>query len=76
MYAGAEKSAHWGIDVNDGKVKDCNVAKSWDCLDTKTWALKLALDVVLTILKVDQIIMSKPAGGPDMNKALQRPAGM
>jgi len=75
MYAGAEKSPHWGIDVNDGKVKDVNEAKIWDCLDTKTWALKLTSDVVLTILKVDQIIMSKPSGGPNMSKAAQRPDG-
>ena len=26
MYAGAEKSPHWGVDVSDGKVKDCNEA--------------------------------------------------
>jgi len=65
-----------GIDSNDGKVKDVVEAEIMDVLDTKTWALKLALDVVLTILKVDQIIMSKPSGGPNMDKALQRPAGM
>jgi len=75
MYAGAENSAHIGIDVNDGKVKDVNECGVWDCLDTKTWALKLAADVVLTILKVDQIIMSKPSGGPNMSKAAQAPEG-
>lgn len=69
LYAGAENSTTIGIDVNDGKVKDCHEAKIWDCLDTKTWALKLASDVVLCILKVDQIIMSKPSGGPNMSKA-------
>jgi len=29
-------------------------------------ALKLAVDAALTVLKVDQIIMSKPSGGPKM----------
>jgi T-complex protein 1 subunit theta len=53
LYAGAEKGLNHGIDCNDGKVKDVNEAQIWDVLDTKTWALKLALDVVLTILKVD-----------------------
>lgn len=53
MYAGAAKDSYHGVDVNDGKVKDCNEAQIWDCLDTKTWALKLASDVVITILKVD-----------------------
>ncbi len=33
-------------------------------METKSWAIKLTIDAVLTILKVDQIIMSKPAGGP------------
>jgi T-complex protein 1 subunit theta len=75
MYASAEKSTLYGVDVSDGKVKDANEAKIWDCLDTKTWALKLASDVVLTILKVDQIIMSKPSGGPNMSKAAQAPDG-
>jgi len=76
MYAGAEKSSVIGVDCSDGKVKDANEAKIWDCLDTKTWALKLASDVVLTILKVDQIIMSKPSGGPNMSQAAKRPDGM
>ena len=41
-----------------------------DCMETKSWSIKLAIDAVLTILRVDQIIMAKPAGGPkprDMN---------
>eukprot|EP01054_Gregarina_sp_Poly1_P009649 Gregarina_sp_Poly_1__9648@NODE_610_length_7151_cov_94_603190_g466_i0_p2_GENE_NODE_610_length_7151_cov_94_603190_g466_i0NODE_610_length_7151_cov_94_603190_g466_i0_p2_ORF_typecomplete_len566_score93_27Cpn60_TCP1/PF00118_24/5_6e121DUF3189/PF11385_8/0_36_NODE_610_length_7151_cov_94_603190_g466_i051146811 len=33
---------------------------------TKRWGLRLAVDAALTVLKVDQIIMSKPAGGPKM----------
>lgn len=53
LYAGAEKGLNHGFDCNDGKVKDTHEAEIWDVLDTKTWALKLALDVVLTILKVD-----------------------
>ena len=54
-----------GIDVSDGKVKDCAEAGILDSLESKSWALQLAFDVVLTLLKVDQIIMSKPAGGPN-----------
>jgi len=30
----------------------------------KTWAVKLASEAAITILKVDQIIIAKPAGGP------------
>ncbi|CAM9486714.1 unnamed protein product [Phaeothamnion confervicola] len=36
----------------------------WDLLSTKESALRLAVDAALTVLRVDQIIMSKPAGGP------------
>ena len=65
-----------GFDCSDGKVKDANEAKILDSLEGKSWALKLAFDVCLTLLKVDQIIMSKPAGGPNMNsRAAQRPEG-
>ena len=35
-----------------------------DVLSTKISALRLAVDAAVTILKIDQIIMSKPAGGP------------
>jgi T-complex protein 1 subunit theta len=35
-----------------------------DAMEVKTWAIKLSIDAVLTILRVDQIIMAKPAGGP------------
>jgi len=64
-----------GIDCSDGNVKDANEAKILDSYEGKSWALKLAFDVCLTLLKVDQIIMSKPAGGPNMSKAAQRPDG-
>jgi T-complex protein 1 subunit theta len=53
-----------GLDVSDGQVKDVKEAYIMDAMDTKTWAIKLAIDAVLTILRVDQIIMAKPAGGP------------
>jgi T-complex protein 1 subunit theta len=35
-----------------------------DLLATKLSAIKLAVDAATTILKVDQIIMSKQSGGP------------
>lgn len=35
-----------------------------DHLSTKKWAVKHALEAVLTVLRVDHIIMSKQAGGP------------
>ena len=38
-------------------------------METKSWAIKLTIDAVLTILRVDQIIMAKPAGGPNPRAA-------
>ncbi|KAH7100291.1 T-complex protein 1 [Auriculariales sp. MPI-PUGE-AT-0066] len=35
-----------------------------DSLAAKSWALKLATEAAVAVLKVDSIIMSKPAGGP------------
>jgi T-complex protein 1 subunit theta len=75
LYAKTGESNVWGIDVLDGKVKDVTELCIYDCWDTKSWALKLSIDACLTILKVDQIIMSKPAGGPNMSKAARRPDG-
>lgn len=40
----------------------------FDVMTTKLNAFRLAIDAALTVLKVDQIIMSKPSGGPKMNK--------
>lgn len=53
LYAHTGESNHWGIDVADGKVKDVTEIHIYDCWDTKSWALKLTVDSVLTILKVD-----------------------
>ena len=74
LYAKTGESNVYGIDVSDGKVKDISDSVL-DCWDTKSWAIKLCVDAVLTILKVDQIIMSKPAGGPNMSQAAKRPDG-
>jgi T-complex protein 1 subunit theta len=64
LYAETTKSSINGLDVADGQVKDMKEAEILDCMEVKSWAIKLTIDAVLTILKVDQIIMSKPAGGP------------
>jgi T-complex protein 1 subunit theta len=75
LYAKTGESNVWGIDVADGKVKDVTEIGVLDCWDTKSWALKLCVDAVLTILRVDQIIMSKPSGGPNMSQAARAPDG-
>jgi T-complex protein 1 subunit theta len=75
MYSKTSESNKFGVDVSDGKVKDVVEAGIMDVWDTKSWALKLCVDSCLTILKVDQIIMSKPSGGPNMSQAAKRPDG-
>jgi len=53
-----------GIDLEEGVCKDVSVLKIWDLYVTKFFALKYSSDAVCTVLRVDQIIMAKPAGGP------------
>ena len=36
----------------------------YDLYAAKWWALKLATDAAVTVLRIDQIIMAKMAGGP------------
>ncbi|TVU12584.1 hypothetical protein EJB05_46235 [Eragrostis curvula] len=53
-----------GIELEEGACKDVSILKIWDLYMTKFFALKYAADAVCTVLRVDQIIMAKPAGGP------------
>ncbi|XP_061374024.1 T-complex protein 1 subunit theta [Gastrolobium bilobum] len=53
-----------GIDLEEGVCKDVSTTSVWDLHVTKFFALKYAADAVCTVLRVDQIIMAKPAGGP------------
>jgi T-complex protein 1 subunit theta len=39
-----------------------------DHAETKTWAIRLAVDAALTVLSVDNIIVAKQAGGPKVDK--------
>lgn len=75
LYAAhAAGDANAGVDVEGGPPRDLSVAVAGgaagsggsivDLYATKWWALKLAADAVVTVLKVDQIIMAKQAGGP------------
>lgn len=61
-----------GIDLEEGTCKDASTMNIWDLHVTKFFALKYAADAACTVLRVDQIIMAKPAGGPKP----QQPAGM
>lgn len=54
-----------GVDVDDGnQLQDCAARGILDHLRTKSWALRLCVDATMTVIRVDQIIMAKQAGGP------------
>jgi T-complex protein 1 subunit theta len=58
--------ARWGVDVEaeeDGTL-DAGQHGIVDSLVAKSWAIKLATEAAISVLSVDAIIMSKPAGGP------------
>ena len=57
-------NAHMGFDIMECGPYDANVGGVYDLYATKLNALRLAVDAALTVLRVDQIVMSKPAGGP------------
>lgn len=52
-----------GVDI-EGGVKDVTKDGVFDLMCTKESGIRLAVDAALTVLRVDQIIMSKQAGGP------------
>jgi len=73
LYATHEKKGtgggpYMGVDIKDGGVTDMAKEGVVDLLLTKQQAIKLAIDAVVTILRVDQIIVAKPAGGPKVKK--------
>jgi len=69
LYSAHEKGdTHAGVNIEDGGVKDMTKEGIIDLLATKRQAIALATDAVITILRVDQIIQAKPAGGPKLPK--------
>lgn len=66
-HARGESSA--GVSVNvegDTPIMDMAQAGIWDCLAAKETALTLVAHTCQDVLRVDQIIMARPAGGPKM----------
>lgn len=53
-----------GLDIETGEPRDLTGQDLYDLYSAKWWALKLATDAAVTVLRVDQIIMAKQAGGP------------
>ena len=64
------RAAHNKGDVNAGvgvlsmDVEDCTQTGVYDVAHVKEWGMKFASEVACTLLRVDQICMSKPAQGP------------
>ncbi|CAL1538921.1 unnamed protein product [Lymnaea stagnalis] len=61
-----EKRVNTGVDIEaeGAAVLDSAEAKIYDLLITKFWGLRFATAAACTVLRVDQIIMAKKAGGP------------
>ncbi|KAF9646189.1 T-complex protein 1 [Thelephora ganbajun] len=61
---------NWGVDVegeSDGTLL-ADEAQIYDPLAAKAWAIQLGTEAAVSVLTVDSIIMSKPAGGPKIPK--------
>jgi len=61
--AHAAGKSNAGVDIDEGNIRDIT-NDIVDSLNTKHWAIRFAVEVAVTVLSVDQIIMAKPAGGP------------
>ncbi len=65
-WAHDHEQPHAGIDIDNSQtfVQDSQANGIYDAYATKKSAIQLATEAALTVLRVDQIIMAKPAGGP------------
>lgn len=57
-------SATMGFCIEECEPIDVMTKGIYDLYATKLNAMRLSVDAAVTVLKVDQIVMSKPAGGP------------
>ena len=64
LHVSHASSPNMGFDIEECVPRDSVAAGVFDLYATKLNAFRLAVDAAITILKVDQIVMSKPAGGP------------
>ena len=58
------KTIGFNIEAEKAETIDVKKSKIYDLYQSKYWGLKYAVGAATTILKVDQIIMAKRAGGP------------
>ncbi|XP_013390625.1 T-complex protein 1 subunit theta [Lingula anatina] len=71
LYAAHQEGGkNMGFDIGGegAAIRDALEANILDLYTTKYWGLKFATNAANTVLKVDQIIMAKAAGGPKAKK--------
>jgi T-complex protein 1 subunit theta len=66
LHSKNSEDAKMGLNIKTGEIQNAFDLEVYDHLETKKWAIKFAVDAILTVLRVDQIIVAKPAGGPKM----------
>ncbi|XP_075450035.1 T-complex protein 1 subunit theta isoform X2 [Ascaphus truei] len=64
MHHEGNKNVGFDIEAECAAVKDMLECSVFDTYLGKHWGIKLATNAAVTVLRVDQIIMAKPAGGP------------
>ncbi|KAG8136581.1 putative Chaperonin containing TCP1 subunit 8 protein [Naja naja] len=64
VHQEGNKNVGFDIEAEAAAVKDMLEAGVLDTHLGKYWGIKLATNAAVTVLRVDQIIMAKPAGGP------------
>lgn len=64
FFQEGNKNVGFDIDTENNGVCDAKEKGILDLYVLKYWGLKYAVGAATTILKVDQIIMAKRAGGP------------
>ena len=74
LYSKNNANSKSGINIKNGEITDAYELGIFDHLESKKWAIRFSVDAILTVLRVDQvlkfyfiqIIVAKPAGGPNM----------
>ncbi|XP_008105831.1 T-complex protein 1 subunit theta isoform X1 [Anolis carolinensis] len=69
VHQEGNKNVGFDIEAEAAAVKDMLEGGILDTYLGKYWAIKLATNAAVTVLRVDQIIMAKAAGGPKAPKA-------
>lgn len=64
----ANESEPRGLNIETGEIDPISKLQIHDHRKTKEWAIRLASEAAITILRIDQIIIAKPAGGPKMQQ--------